>query len=248
MPEFYQKLINAIRIRQFSPHTEATYLKALKHLYLYYDICPEDLSKKQVQDFLLYLVTERKLSWKSCNSIVISASEREAAYVIDGLLKNEVVKSDIHSTDTHGFTETIFAATHFIGTSFAPRLKKIASQKIYAFKSSDVYVKRGYPILPSRAINQKIIREHWDDLLRFMATVKLKHTSASQLFKRLSSYAKDHPLYKALKEFGRIIKSIFILTYYDDVELRQRIEKQLNKVELSNKFAKAIFFANNREF
>ena len=181
-------------------------------------------------------------------STVISASDREAAYVIDGLLQNEVIKSDIHSTDTHGFTETIFAATHLIGTSFAPRFKKIANQNIYAFKSRESYERSGCQILPSRSINQRIIREHWDDLLRFMATIKLKHTSASQLFKRLSSYAKDHPLYKALKEFGRIIKSIFILTYYDELELRQRIEKQLNKVELSNKFAKAIFFANNREF
>lgn len=47
---------------------------------------------------------------------------------------------------------------------------------------------------------------------------------------------------------GRIIKSQSILTYCDDLELRQRIEKQLNKVELSNRFSKAVFFANNREF
>lgn len=55
-------------------------------------------------------------------------------------------------------------------------------------------------------------------------------------------------MYQALKEFGRIIKSIFILTYLDDVKLRQRIEKQLNRVELSNKFSKAVFFANDHEF
>ena len=41
---------------------------------------------------------------------------------------------------------------------------------------------------------------------------------------------------------------IFLLTYIDDVELRQRIEKQLNKVENSNKFSKAVFFGNNSEF
>ena len=81
-----------------------------------------------------------------------------------------------------------------------------------------------------------------------MATIKLKHTPASQLFKRLSSYAKDNPLYKAIKEFGRIIKTSFILTYFDDIALRQRIEKQLSKVELSNKFSRAVFFANNQEF
>jgi TnpA family transposase len=182
------------------------------------------------------------------HSLVISASEREAAYVIDGLLQNEVVKSDIHSTDTHGFTETIFAATHFVDTAFAPRLKNIADQTIYAFAAKQTYESRGYKILPSRTINVKLIEKHWDDILRFMVTIKLKHTTASQLFKRLSAYAKDHPLYQAIKEFGRIIKSIFILTYYDELELRQRIEKQLNKVELSNKFSKAIFFANNQEF
>ena len=182
------------------------------------------------------------------HSTVISASEREAAYVIDGLMHNEVVKSDIHSTDTHGFTETIFAATHFINTAFAPRIKHIAKQKLYGFSGGKTYEKRGYKILPSRTINLKLIERHWDDILRFMATIKLKHCSASLLFKRLSSYAKNHSLYQAIKEFGRIIKSMFILTYFDKTELRQRIQKQLNKVEMSNRFSDAIFFADNREF
>jgi TnpA family transposase len=54
-------------------------------------------------------------------------------------------------------------------------------------------------------------------------------------------------LYCAIKEFGRIIKSLFILRYIDDVELRQTVEKQLNRIELSNKFSKAILFGNNQE-
>lgn len=92
-------------------------------------------------------------------STVVSASEREAAYVIDGLMQNDVIKSDIHSTDTHGFTETVFAVTHFINTTFAPRIKRIARQKLYGFSSNKTYEKRGYKILPSRAINLKLI-EH----------------------------------------------------------------------------------------
>jgi hypothetical protein len=55
-------------------------------------------------------------------------------------------------------------------------------------------------------------------------------------------------LYQALKEFGKIPKSDFILRYIDDVELRQAIEKQLNKSEGTNKFSKAISFGNNHEF
>ena len=148
----------------------------------------------------------------------------------------------------HGYTELIFGATYFFETTFAPRIKNVGKQKIYGFHTKKYYKNRGYKLLPSRPIRQRLIAAHWEDILRFMATIKLNKVSASQLFKRLSSYAKDNPLYKALKEFGRIIKSLFILTYFDDVQLRQRIEKQLNRIESSNKFAKAIFYANNSEF
>lgn len=179
---------------------------------------------------------------------VISASEREAAYVIDGLNNTKVEKVDIHSTDSHGYTELVFATTHFLDITFAPRIKTIGKQKIYGFSTKKYFEKLGYKVLPSRPINQKLIEKHWEDILRFMATIRLNKVSASQLFKRLSSYAKDNPLYKAIKEFGRITKSLFILAYLDDVKLRQRIEKQLNRVETSNKFSKAIFYANNSEF
>src|SRR5262249_11018324 len=46
-------------------------------------------------------IDERHFLW---HHEVISASEREAAYVIDGLMHNDVIKSDMHSTDSHGFT------------------------------------------------------------------------------------------------------------------------------------------------
>jgi len=55
-------------------------------------------------------------------------------------------------------------------------------------------------------------------------------------------------LYSAIKEFGKIIKTLFLLKYIDDVKLRQMIEKQLNKLESSNKFSKAVFYGNNQEF
>lgn len=182
------------------------------------------------------------------HNTVFSASDREAPYVIDGLVENSVAESQIHSTDTHGFSESIFAATHFIRVAFAPRLKNLGRQKMYSFSTRRTYQKKGYKLLPSRTINRKLILRHWDDILRFMATIRTHHASASQLFKRLSSYAKDHPLYKALKEFGRIIKTQFILTYYDDVELRQQIHKQLNRVEQANKFSHAVFFDNDQAF
>ena len=79
-------------------------------------------------------------------------------------------------------------------------------------------------------------------------TIKLKETSASDIFRRLNSYSRQNVLYKALKAFGQIVKSLFILRYIDDVQLRQDIEKQLNKAELSNRFTRAIAVGSPREF
>ncbi len=182
------------------------------------------------------------------HSTVMNSAEREAHYVIDGLMHNEVVQSDIHSTDTHGYSEIIFGVTHLIGISFAPRIKNFKKQHLYAFIIPREYRELGYSILPRKKINLKLIEDQWDEILRFVATIKLKHTTASQLFRRLSFYSKQHPLYRALKEFGRIIKSIFLLQYIDQLELRQAIEIVLSRVENTNQFSRAVFNDRNQEF
>ena len=62
-------------------------------------------------------VDMRDFMW---HSTVISSSEREAAYVIDVLMHNDVVRSDIHSTDTHGYSEVLSGSTHLLHFEFAP--------------------------------------------------------------------------------------------------------------------------------
>jgi|SaaInlStandDraft_4_1057021.scaffolds.fasta_scaffold05891_3 TnpA family transposase len=182
-------------------------------------------------------IDERNLLW---HSLVLSAAERESAYVIDGLMHNEVVKSDIHSTDTHGYSEVIFAVTYLLGFAYAPRIKNLKKQILYIFRTHPKSAHPDWKITPDKYINRAIIEETWDDILRFVATIKLKETTASELFRRLNSYSKQHQLYQGLKAFGQIIKSQFILRYIDEVEVRQAIEKQLNKVELANRFTRAV--------
>ena len=189
-------------------------------------------------------VDERSLLW---HSLVFSAAERESAYVIDGLMRNDVIKSDIHSTDTHGYSEVIFATTYLLGFSFAPRIKNLKKQVLYTFKSERKDLGK-WIIKPSKSLDVGLLVEHWDDVLHLVTTIQLKENTASDIFRRLNSYSKQHKIYTALKTFGRIIKSLFILKYIDDVELRQTIEKQLNKVELTNRFTRAVAVGNPRNF
>lgn len=173
-------------------------------------------------------------------SMVISGAEREAHYMIDGLLKNEVVKSDMHSTDTHGYTEAVFGMSYLMKFSFAPRIKNVHKQHLYSFNAPSSYKKKKYPILPQKRIDIDLIRSHWDNILRLVVSVKLGEVTASQVFKRLNSYSADeNPLYNALKEFGRIPKTKYILRYVDDQDLRKAVHKQLNKGESGNRLDRA---------
>ena len=80
---------------------------------------------------------------------------------------------------------------------------------------------KGYPIKPAYYVNEHKIKRNWDTILRLIATIKLREHRASTILKRMGEYSNQHPLQEALKEFGRVIKSIFMLKYFDDVTLRQ---------------------------
>ena len=187
---------------------------------------------------------ERDLLW---HSTVFSSGERESAYVIDGLMHNDVVKSDIHSTDSAGFSEAIFGIAYLLGFSYAPRFKNLKRQKRYIFKSHRNIDRSIWKIKPNGYIDTDLIEQNWDDILRLIATLKLKEVTASDLFRRLNSYSQQHALYRASKAFGKIIKSLFILRIID-VELRQAIERQLAKIEHAHRFTRAVSVGNPREF
>jgi len=134
---------------------------------------------------------------------IISTSEREAGYVLDGLMHNENIESGIHSTDTHGYSEIVFAICNALGVFFAPRIKNHKNQLLYTFKKHPrkLYEKKGYRILPSKGtqIDEAVLAAQWDNILRLLCTIKLKQAKASEILGRLSSYSKQHPLYRAVK-------------------------------------------------
>ena len=163
-------------------------------------------------------------------------------------MHNEVVKSDIHSTDAFGFSELVFAVSHLLGFSYAPRFKNLPRQRLYIFRNRKGVDRSAWKIKPAGYADDEIVIQQWDEILRMIATIKLKEVTASDLFRRLNSYSKQHALYRALKAFGQIPKSLFILQVIDDPALRQAIEKQMDRIEHVHRFTRAVSVGNPREF
>jgi TnpA family transposase len=89
-------------------------------------------------------------------------------------------------------------------------------------------------------VNVKQITEHWDELLRLTASLRLGTVTASLMLRKLASYPRQNGLAWALREVGRIEKTLFTLEWLQSLELRRRVG--LNKGEARNALARAVFF------
>ncbi len=181
------------------------------------------------------------------NTKVISCSPREALYVLDGLLENNtILKPKDHTTDTHGYTEIMFALCHLLGFYFMPRIRDLKKQQLYKIN------KDGNPGIFSpllkKSVNLNLIAEQWDAMIRVAVSLKNKTAPAHIIVQRLMSSSPSDRLSQAFTHLGRIIKTQYIIRYVSDPDLRRTIRIQLNKGEYRHKLPRWIFFANQGIF
>ncbi len=62
-----EKMIKDMKIRRLAPNTRQAYVTAVAQLAGFYKKSPDLLTDEQVQDYLFYLLEDRKLAWSSCN-------------------------------------------------------------------------------------------------------------------------------------------------------------------------------------
>jgi TnpA family transposase len=174
---------------------------------------------------------------------VIPTTMRDATYVLDEILDNETELPIVeHTTDTTGYTEVLFALFDLLGLQFAPRIRDLGDQRLYRLGSA-----RQYPHLAPRltgTLNRRRILARWDDLLRVAGSLKLGWVTASLLLSKLQAYPRQNALTRALQEYGRLIKTLFILRYLESEDYRRRVNLQLNKGEALHALRDFLFFGN----
>lgn len=180
-------------------------------------------------------------------SRAIACAPREAIYVLDGLLDNDtVLRPREHYTDTHGFTEQLFALCYLLGFSFMPRLKDLADQQLYKLDRE-----RSYGAIDGMfrgAIDIALVREQWDSMVRVAASLRARRAPAHVVLDRLAASTPSDRLAKALTMLGRILKTTHILSYLHDSKRRDRVQLQLNRGEARHELARRLFFANQGAF
>jgi TnpA family transposase len=172
---------------------------------------------------------------------VIAATSSEAPYVMDGLLYHEA-NLDIreHYTDTAGAVDSIFALCTLLGFRFAPRIRDLQDRRLYTLGLPSAYPVLE-PLIGGR-INAAHLEAWWEEVLRLATSVRTGTVLASTILRKLAAYPRQNGLALALRELGRIERTLFTLDWVQDPALRRRVTAGLNKGEACHALARAVCF------
>jgi TnpA family transposase len=161
--------------------------------------------------------------------------------VLDGLLYHESdLKIEEHYTDTAGFTDHVFALCHLLGFRFAPRIRDLADRRLYMPNKETTYPALGH--LVGGTLNVRQMAPQWSEILRLATSIKRGTVTASLILRKLGAYPRQNSLALALRELGRVERTLFTLDWLQNPELRRRVQVGLNKGEAKNALARAVFF------
>ncbi|WP_445450126.1 Tn3 family transposase [Enterococcus faecalis] len=178
---------------------------------------------------------------------IIATNQREAASAIDGAIgHNTELELEEHFTDSNAYTDTAFAIFHLLGFKFQPRIRDIGSMQLFSIKPISEYKK--VQSLLTRTVRTKDIQEYYGEIKQIVYSIQTGKTTAKVILNRLGSYARKNKVVQALNELGKIEKTIFLLEYAIDEDLRRKITRMLNRGELINDLARELFSGQHGKF
>lgn len=165
----------------------------------------------------------------------------EAVYILDGLLKNKSdIQPDTLHADTQGQSTPVFGLAHLLGINLMPRIRNWKDLKLFRPVKKARYTH--IDELFSESVNWEVIETHLPDMLRVVLSIEEGRITASTLLRKLGTYSRKNKLYVAMRELGRVVRTVFLLKYLSDPELRRTIQAATNKSEAFNKFIQWVSF------
>lgn len=168
----------------------------------------------------------------------------EAIYILDVLQQN---RSDIQPDTLHGDTqsqsEAVFGLAYLLGIKLMPRIRGIKHLKFYRSAKDAQY--RHFDALFGESIRWDLIERHLPDLLRIAVSIKDGQIAPSTILRRLGTYSRKNKLYLALRELGRVVRTVFLLQYITEADLRQMIQAATCKSEEFNGFIQWVLFGGD---
>ena len=133
-----------------------------------------------------------------------------------------------------------FAILHWFGLRFEPRFTSTEDmlKELYCADDPERYKK--CLIQPVGQINQKVVIDEKPHLDQIIATLGMKEITQGALIRKLCTYSAENPTRKALFEFDKLIRSLYILRYLRNPQVARNSHRSQNRIESRHQLRSAI--------
>jgi len=161
----------------------------------------------------------------------------EAVYLLDSLLANDsdIQPDQIHA-DTQGQSLPVFGLAALLGFELLPRIRNWHDLNFYRPTATTEYAHID-ALFGDNVIDWGLVEKHWPDLLRAGISIREGRLSSVTLLRRLGNHSRRNRLYKALRELGRVVRTVTLLRYLSEPGLRDQIAAITNRTEAFHNFA-----------
>ena len=150
-------------------------------------------------------------------------------------------------TDSHGQTEVAFAFCRMLGVDLAPRIKRISHMKLFTPNAESRHQLTNLIGVLGQTINWTEIAKHYDEIVQYTAAMKTGTADPETVLRRFKRSGVKHPVYRAVQELGRAVKTIFAGRYLRSEPFRREIQEGLNVMENWHSATKFVGFGRGGE-
>ncbi len=104
---------------------------------------------------------------------------------------------------------------------FEPRIPRLSDRRLYAFEPARHYGRLA-PLF-GRRLDRDRIAPHWPEIAEVIGAIQNRTVTPSLILGRLSAQRQQGGLAAALREIGRIERTLFILRWFEDADLRRTV-------------------------
>lgn len=169
------------------------------------------------------------------------SSSSEPASMIKGVIHHATnTEIEANCVDTKGQNLGAFGFSYILNFDLLCRFKSFAVQKLFSPGKDKEY--KEIAAIISRHIDWELIAKYYEQIILYSVALKLKKAEPESLLKIFSANNLKHPVYQAIQELGRAVKTIFLCRYLHSEALRIEIHETLNVIERWNGVNEFIFY------
>ncbi len=177
---------------------------------------------------------------------IVAGTDRDCLHAIDLFFGSGAASlPEVLVTDTGSYSDLVFGIAQLLGVDYRPALADLPDQKGWRAGNGADYGPLN--TFARGKLDLGKVRRHWGEILRLIGSIYTSEVSAHDVVRALQRDGHPTALGEAIATYGRIFKTLHILSVIDSEPYRRGIKGMRNLQEGRHALAEKVYHGRRRE-